>query len=194
PLSSSIPSLGEKREETIGGGSGQLTEAEIASAFLRSFEGGRLVRLPGPVGERNLYGARPRGQVAVIAATETGVRSAIGAIIASGNRAVIAPGSNAARVAESLSPDLAAFIEIWPDWRSAEPLAAILHEGPPEELREILRWAAAREGPLVQVQGVSSRGLEAGTEEFAPELLVEEVSISTNTAAAGGNPGLMTLD
>jgi len=40
---------------------------------------------------------------------------------------------------------------------------------------------------------VSASGLAAGTEDYALEQLLAEVSISTNTAAAGGNAKLMTI-
>ena len=46
---------------------------------------------------------------------------------------------------------------------------------------------------IINVQGVSVAGLVAGREDYALEMLVSEVTISTNTAAAGGNAKLMTI-
>ncbi len=55
------------------------------------------------------------------------------------------------------------------------------------------RRAARADGPIIIVQGASAAGLADGTEDYALELLLAEVSISTNTAAAGGNAKLMTI-
>jgi RHH-type proline utilization regulon transcriptional repressor/proline dehydrogenase/delta 1-pyrroline-5-carboxylate dehydrogenase len=49
------------------------------------------------------------------------------------------------------------------------------------------------EGPIRQVQAVTVTGLASGLEDYSLDALLEEVSISTNTAAAGGNAQLMTL-
>ena len=43
------------------------------------------------------------------------------------------------------------------------------------------------------VQGASASGLAAGTEDYCLDWLVEEVSTSINTAAAGGNASLMAI-
>ena len=51
---------------------------------------------------------------------------------------------------------------------------------------------AAADGPLFPVQAASSDEIAAGA-AYATELLVEEVSISTNTTAAGGNASLMAI-
>jgi RHH-type proline utilization regulon transcriptional repressor/proline dehydrogenase/delta 1-pyrroline-5-carboxylate dehydrogenase len=55
------------------------------------------------------------------------------------------------------------------------------------------RLAARLDGPIIVVQGATSTGLADGSEDYALELLLAEVSISTNTAAAGGNAKLMTI-
>ena len=43
------------------------------------------------------------------------------------------------------------------------------------------------------MQGTTTSGLADGSEDYALELLLAEVSISTNTAAAGGNAKLMSI-
>ena len=53
--------------------------------------------------------------------------------------------------------------------------------------------AARIDGPLITVQGTSGAGLASGHEDYLLDLLLAEVSISTNTAAAGGNAKLMTI-
>ena len=47
--------------------------------------------------------------------------------------------------------------------------------------------------PLVLVQAASSAELAADTGVYCLSWLVEEVSMSVNTAAAGGNASLMTI-
>jgi RHH-type proline utilization regulon transcriptional repressor/proline dehydrogenase/delta 1-pyrroline-5-carboxylate dehydrogenase len=62
-------------------------------------------------------------------------------------------------------------------------LAAALFSGDREALLALSRRLAEREGPIVPVH----------LAPYAPEFLVEEVSLSVNTAAAGGNASLMTI-
>ena len=69
----------------------------------------------------------------------------------------------------------------------------MLFAGDHEALREVNRRAARTDGPIIIVQGASASGLAEGSEDYALELLLSEVSISTNTAAAGGNAKLMTI-
>ena len=52
---------------------------------------------------------------------------------------------------------------------------------------------AARPGPLLLVQAASSGELANGAHPYCLDWLAEEVSISTNTAAAGGNASLMAI-
>ncbi|MCX5494668.1 trifunctional transcriptional regulator/proline dehydrogenase/L-glutamate gamma-semialdehyde dehydrogenase [Kaistia dalseonensis] len=148
--------------------------------------------LKGPVGERDIYGLRPRGAILIRAQTEDGFFKALGAALAAGNRVVIErtaardglvdslPEAVRARLA-AVSHDLAA------------PFDAVLFEGDGDALAALNREIADRPGALVAIHAVSVEGLASGREDFALSGLVEEVSISTNTAAAGGNANLMTI-
>jgi RHH-type proline utilization regulon transcriptional repressor/proline dehydrogenase/delta 1-pyrroline-5-carboxylate dehydrogenase len=62
-------------------------------------------------------------------------------------------------------------------------IAAALFAGSPDELLALSRRLAERDGPIVPVH----------TAPYRSESLVDEVSLSVNTAAAGGNASLMTL-
>jgi RHH-type transcriptional regulator, proline utilization regulon repressor / proline dehydrogenase / delta 1-pyrroline-5-carboxylate dehydrogenase len=62
-------------------------------------------------------------------------------------------------------------------------LAAALFDGPAEELKALNRRLAERRGPVVPVY----------TPPYPVEFLFAEVSLSINTAAAGGNASLMTI-
>jgi RHH-type proline utilization regulon transcriptional repressor/proline dehydrogenase/delta 1-pyrroline-5-carboxylate dehydrogenase len=53
---------------------------------------------------------------------------------------------------------------------------------------------AERDGPIVTLQSASPAELLEGSEDYNLDLLMEERSISINTAAAGGNASLMALE
>ena len=93
----------------------------------------------------------------------------------------------------SLPPSVTARIAIVADWTKLERLAGILFEGDGEGLRRIDRRAAEIAGAIVAVHALSCAELAAGTPDYPLEWLVEECSVSTNTAAAGGNASLLNL-
>jgi RHH-type proline utilization regulon transcriptional repressor/proline dehydrogenase/delta 1-pyrroline-5-carboxylate dehydrogenase len=62
-------------------------------------------------------------------------------------------------------------------------IAAALFAGSQDELLALSQRLAECDGPIVPVH----------TAPYRPESLVDEVSLSVNTAAAGGNASLMTL-
>jgi len=62
-------------------------------------------------------------------------------------------------------------------------LAAALFDGAREELLALTKRLAARNGPIVPVH----------VAPYPREFLFDEVSLSVNTAAAGGNASLMTI-
>ncbi|WP_422003336.1 bifunctional proline dehydrogenase/L-glutamate gamma-semialdehyde dehydrogenase PutA [Reyranella sp.] len=62
-------------------------------------------------------------------------------------------------------------------------IAAALFAGGPEALLALQQRLAAREGPIVPVH----------VAPYPADLLVDEVSVSVNTAAAGGNASLMAI-
>jgi RHH-type proline utilization regulon transcriptional repressor/proline dehydrogenase/delta 1-pyrroline-5-carboxylate dehydrogenase len=63
------------------------------------------------------------------------------------------------------------------------PIAAALFAGPREDLVELCQRLARREGPIVPVYAAP----------YPLDFLRSEVSVSTNTAAAGGNASLMAI-
>jgi len=149
--------------------------------------------LAGPVGERNLYLLKPRGMIGARAQSPFGALVQVGAILATGNVALVAPDHPAAVEFAALPPDLAAVIRTDADWGARPEVAGILYEGDREGLRELNRRLSLRPGPIRIVQGASVAGLASGQEDYQLALLLEEISISTNTAAAGGNAQLMTI-
>ncbi|MFE1599011.1 trifunctional transcriptional regulator/proline dehydrogenase/L-glutamate gamma-semialdehyde dehydrogenase [Methylobacterium sp. ID0610] len=163
----------------------------IVGQVSRSSLGARIA-LPGPVGERNVYALRPRGRVAALAETAEGLLVQVGAILATGNVAVLDAGSPVRAVLDGLPKEVRPRVEIVPDWRAAPDLRAVLFEGERDGLLRITRAVAAREGPIVPVQATTAAARESG-DDYDLNRLLEECSISTNTAAAGGNASLMSI-
>ena len=163
------------------------------SQYLRQSPVGASLELPGPVGERNLYLLKPRGRVAALAADAVAAMLQLGAILATGNRALIQERSPAAQLLAGLPRDIAARIDCVRSWQAAGAIDALLYAGDRDGLLAVCAEVARLDGPIIGVQGVSAAGLAAGTEDYALEQLLAEVTISTNTAAAGGNAKLMTI-
>ena len=152
---------------------------------------GARAELKGPVGERNIYMLRRRGRVAAIATSESALLIQIGAILATGNDAVV-DAELAGRALSGLPADLAPRILRVEDPLSAPALAFALLEGDQAPTTAALRKLAGRPGPIVRLQALSSARLAAG-EDYNLADLVEECATATNTAAAGGNASLMTI-
>ena len=68
---------------------GHAAEAERCVSLMARSPLGARAELKGPVGERNVYGLKPRGRIAAVAASRSGLLIEIGAILATGNDAVV---------------------------------------------------------------------------------------------------------
>ena len=168
-------------------GRGHEYAAERCAGHLSHSALAATVELPGPVGERNVYTLRPRGRVAALARSETGLLAQIGAILATGNVALVEAGNPARDALKGLPPQIAARVVVVDTLDDVADLRAVLFEGEADALRALDRRIAAREGPIVQIQ-------TAMGDEYDLDRLLEETSISTNTAAAGGNASLMSIE
>jgi RHH-type proline utilization regulon transcriptional repressor/proline dehydrogenase/delta 1-pyrroline-5-carboxylate dehydrogenase len=113
--------------------------------------------LPGPVGERNTYGRRPKGAILCVARDAAQLQAQRALVQATGNRATTDP--------------------------AERHIAAALFAGSESDLLALNAKLAARDGPIVPVY----------VEPYPAEFLGVEVSLSVNTAAAGGNASLMTI-
>ncbi len=171
---------------------GDTEGASAVRGFIaRAGSGGERL-LAGPVGQRDSYFVRPRGRVLVETQTVAGLTAAIGAALATGNHVVLAPGEAASALAASLPPQLASRIALAGSEGDAA-IDAVLFEGDADRLAALNARIADRDGPIVAVHAISTDGLAGGRETFALAGLVEEVAISVNTAAAGGNASLMSI-
>ena len=169
---------------------GHEAEAERCVGLMARSPLGARVELKGPVGERNVYALKPRGRIAAVAATQSGGLIQIGAILATGNDAIVNAGETLAL--KRLPPKLAHRIAMAFYPLEAPLLAGALFEGEADALAAALRQLADRPGPIVRLQALTPARLAAG-EDYNLAELVEECAIATNTAAAGGNASLMAI-
>ncbi|MBX3594160.1 trifunctional transcriptional regulator/proline dehydrogenase/L-glutamate gamma-semialdehyde dehydrogenase [Sphingomonas sp.] len=143
---------------------------------------GAAVELPGPVGERNLYTLHPRGRILLFPHDARAFLDQVAAVLATGNHAVVASG-DFGRTLTGVSDRVASRIAFPADWRNAGPYAGAIIAGDDDARLAALAGIAALPGPIVLAQ--------AGTPRL--DWLVEEVSTSINTTAAGGNASLMAM-
>ncbi|MBV8798101.1 MAG: bifunctional proline dehydrogenase/L-glutamate gamma-semialdehyde dehydrogenase PutA, partial [Hyphomicrobiales bacterium] len=122
---------------------GHSLEAERCVGMMARSPLGARAELRGPVGERNVYTLRRRGRIAAVAARESGLLIQIGAILATGNDAVVGA-ALAKRALTGLPADLATRISHAEDPLSAPHLAFALLEGDEAATSGALRKLASR--------------------------------------------------
>nr|WP_239002659.1 trifunctional transcriptional regulator/proline dehydrogenase/L-glutamate gamma-semialdehyde dehydrogenase [Rhodovastum atsumiense] len=149
--------------------------------------------LPGPVGEHNVYSLHRRGRILLLPQTEPGLLLQLGAVLATGNAAVIDLPAPLAAVLHDIPEALRPQVDVGNDWSKAGPLVAALAEGDAARIGTIDRRLAALPGPLVLLQGLSGEELSSGRSDYCLDWLVEERSLSLNTTAAGGNASLVAI-
>ena len=166
-------------------------DAALAAACARlgaASPAGQARVLAGPTGERNVYAVLPRERVLCLAGQPGDRLLQLAAVLAVGARAVW-PAAAADDLARLPAP-VQACVALAADWRSpAVALDAVLVHGGAKAAAEAARAMVARPGPIV---GVTA--LAPGDAQVPLARLVTERAVSTNTAAAGGNASLMTLD
>ncbi|MET0239842.1 MAG: bifunctional proline dehydrogenase/L-glutamate gamma-semialdehyde dehydrogenase PutA, partial [Sphingobium sp.] len=159
---------------------GEAQAAAGARTFGASSSLGVELVLPGPVGERNVYALHPRGRVLLRPATRAGLLGQMAAVLATGNRASVEgmaiPPGLPAPIADRFRDD------------PCEPFAACLVEGGEAAIRDACIAMAKLDGPIVPVHVWDGDGVGPGC-----TALLEEVSTSVNTTAAGGNASLMMI-
>ena len=157
--------------------------------------------LAGPTGERNVYRVRPRARVWCHVGDHAGAQddllSQVAAVLAVGAAACIAP--EFAALHSSLPLRVQERIELrWPDGRDAvdggeetmggDAVDAVWFHGDAPAVLAMAHRLASWRGPIVSLSA-----FPPGEASMPLARLVTERSISTNTAAAGGNASLMTL-
>ena len=168
-------------------------EAEIARELAGRSALGLRQDLAGPVGEQNIYILHPRGRILLVPATTAGLYCQIAAALATGNDVVIDAASGLQDAAAGLPPNVSARIFWTADWEADGPFAGALVEGDAVRVKAANRTIASLSGPIVVVQSATTDDLVRDPDAYRLDLLLEEVSISINTTAAGGNASLMAI-
>ena len=142
--------------------------------------------LPGPTGERNSLGFAPRGCILCVADDPASLRAQFAAALATGNTAAAMRNEAGAAAIDRLPPEARAALRLL-DADACGSVDGVLHAGPPARRAELLRQLADHPTRILPL-------VEAGPDGRYPlwRLTVER-TVSINTAAAGGNTGLMTL-
>ena len=148
--------------------------------------------LAGPTGERNTYRLSPQGHILCIASTEIGFESQMKLVLESGNRPIWIESEKVSMWMRNNHIDQSSCQLIADQALEQTNFQSVLFEGDTDELKNLNFRIANRSGPIVTVQSKSSDALALG-EHYRIDLLLREQSISTNTAAAGGNASLMTI-
>ncbi|MBB4066654.1 trifunctional transcriptional regulator/proline dehydrogenase/L-glutamate gamma-semialdehyde dehydrogenase [Gellertiella hungarica] len=175
------------------GSRGHNADAEAAREMGGLSALGMIKELSGPVGERNIYALHARGRILAVPATARGLYRQIAAVLATGNDVAIDAASGLEGALAGLPASVAGRIGWTSDWQKDAPFAGALIEGDAARVLEANRKIAALDGPLVLVQSATTQELENDPEAYCLNWLLEEVSTSINTAAAGGNASLMTI-
>ncbi|AGB74478.1 MULTISPECIES: trifunctional transcriptional regulator/proline dehydrogenase/L-glutamate gamma-semialdehyde dehydrogenase [Rhizobium] len=149
--------------------------------------------LQGPVGELNLYALHPRGRILLVPQTALGLHVQIAAGLATGNSIVIDAASGWQEELHSLPTQVANRISWTKDWAADGPFAGALIEGDAARVQQAIKTISATPGPLVLTQAASSEEIAKNADAYCLNWLLEEVTTSINTAAAGGNASLMTI-
>ncbi|HNI83377.1 MAG TPA: trifunctional transcriptional regulator/proline dehydrogenase/L-glutamate gamma-semialdehyde dehydrogenase, partial [Rhodocyclaceae bacterium] len=138
--------------------------------------------LPGPTGERNTWRVHPRGMVLGLAEAVEDAVHQLAAALATGNR--LAVPAAAAGWLSALPEALRGCVALRPS-DGFEPWQAALLAGAEGRVAAWRRQLAAQPGPL--------RPILVADPDYVLERLLVERCVTVNTAATGGNAGLMGL-
>ncbi len=175
-----------------------LAAVQACADYLAASVLGQVFTLPGPTGETNRYRLLPRGALWACAKTSLGMLHQVAAALASGNTCWLSPsalgGGAMTRLLEALPAAVQARVRVrHADEVLADPSwSCALLEGDADELQLQAARLAPRDGAIVRLESLSCAQLASGT-TYDLSALMHEQSISTNTAAAGGNAQLMTM-
>ncbi len=159
---------------------GETASAAKARSYAAASALGTEIRLAGPVGESNFYRLQPRGQIRMRPETGQGLFEQMAAVLATGNRGVVAH-----PLPDDLPPSVAAAFSA----SANGPCSVILVERDRIAVARAVAEAAAAPGPIISVHAAEQDQPLA----YHCDWLLEEVSISINTTAAGGNASLMMI-
>jgi RHH-type proline utilization regulon transcriptional repressor/proline dehydrogenase/delta 1-pyrroline-5-carboxylate dehydrogenase len=141
------------------------------------------LELPGPTGEVNRLRFAARGRALCAALDTDDLLLQAAAALATGNRIVLSsPGARA--LLEQLPVEVRQLAIVGNDATDCDVALCL-----PAQAPALRRTLAARDGPRVRTVTP-----DESTGEYPLDALVVEQTLTINTAAAGGNAGLMTLE
>ena len=148
-----------------------------------------IYELPGPTGESNQYTVLPRERVLSIAQDETQYLAQMNTIFAVGAQlSVLADNTfvlqHLAKMPEILRRNIHSISNI-----ETGQFDAIFHHGTHTELTQLQDQIAKRDGAIIAISHFND-----DQTQLCIEPLIIERALSINTAAAGGNASLMTLE
>ncbi|MGL6080932.1 MAG: aldehyde dehydrogenase family protein, partial [Gammaproteobacteria bacterium] len=150
---------------------------------------GQSFSLQGPTGEENQYMILPRESVLSLAHRDQDQIQQILAILSVGSRpAVLANNTFILKYLPTMPAAVSKQFKVVRDIETGV-FEAVLHHGDTTELIDLQKRIATRQGPIIGITHLSSGNYDIPVERF-----VIERAISINTAAAGGNASLMTMD
>ncbi|KAF1024459.1 MAG: Bifunctional protein PutA [Acinetobacter bereziniae] len=148
-----------------------------------------LYALPGPTGESNQYHIIARNRVVAIAEQEQGLLNQFNAILSLETKiGILASNALALKMVQSMPKLVQQQFSMIQDLTS-DTFDAVLHQGSTESLKDLQTSIIQREGAIIGITHLHTADEKI---PLAPFLI--ERAISINTAAAGGNASLMTLD
>lgn len=147
-------------------------------------------QLAGPTGEYNSYSLVPRGRILCLAESQSDALLQLAAVLAMGCQ-VLWPNDAMQQQLHATLPELVnQVITLTDNWQHVDcQFDAVIFHGDCQQLQTICSLVAERDGPIISVQGY-----RPGDSQLLLERLVHERVVSINTAAAGGNASLMTLE
>ncbi|PYD48174.1 trifunctional transcriptional regulator/proline dehydrogenase/L-glutamate gamma-semialdehyde dehydrogenase [Novacetimonas pomaceti] len=147
---------------------------------------GAEMKLPGPVGEENIYRLMPRGNVLCVGGgTREALLKAVSLALSGGNTAFVAGTQAETAWLSALPPQIATRVRHVPDIHQ-QTCAVVIGTQDDGNFQEITRGLAQGTGAIAPVFLMNGDGP-------GREFLMEEQCCSTNTAAAGGNASLMSV-
>ncbi len=170
--------------QAFAGARGMSALARLIEGYQRFALLGTTLHLPGPTGESNTLDFKARGTILCAASNSACLLNQIAACLATGNRIMLLP-ENRDLLPAGLPDIVHSCILISPDLGLANQ--ALVDDGQVPALLPRLAAPDKRARPLVMAIGCAD-------ERPVPLWrLVVERSVCINTAAAGGNPGLLAL-
>ncbi|AXY56515.1 trifunctional transcriptional regulator/proline dehydrogenase/L-glutamate gamma-semialdehyde dehydrogenase [Acinetobacter chinensis] len=145
--------------------------------------------LKGPTGESNEYTVLPRKHVLSLATSESDqIQQLLTIFLVGSQPVVLAENPFVQKYLKSMPKEVSDSFIFINDVTEGE-FDAVLHHGTDEQLLKLQQQMANRNGPIT---GISH--MKPGNAFIPAERLLIERAVSVNTATAGGNASLMTLD